>query len=119
MAFFTRKGLTVPDFPSDCVLTEEPEEFNLPSTPSSLATSTPDEITTNKSITEVNTEFDAITKENAAKQQPNDEVTLEEATGIDENANESAVSSKADDSETNEERDRFDYVVDRTYGVEV
>lgn len=80
MAFFTRKGITVPEFPNDCVLTEEPEEFNLPSTPSSLANSTPEE----PIVAEKSTD-DAVT----------------------------TVASESDDSK------RFDYVVDRTYGVEV
>lgn len=49
MAFFTRKGLNVPDLPSDYVLTEEPEEFSIPATPpsSSSANSTPNEATPN------------------------------------------------------------------------
>lgn len=80
MAFFTRKGITVPEFPNDCVLTEEPEEFNLPSTPSSLANSTSEE----PIVAEKSTD-DAVT----------------------------TVASESDDSK------RFDYVVDRTYGVEV
>lgn len=84
MAFFTRKGITVPEFPNDCVLTEEPEEFNLPSTPSSLANSTPEEpIVIEKSS-------DVLLDDPAA-----------------------AVTSESSDKE------RFDYVVDRTYGVEV
>lgn len=79
MAFFTRKGITVPEFPNDCVLTEEPEEFNLPSTPSSLANSTPDEPIGAEKSTDDPT---AVATENGDKK-------------------------------------RFDYVVDRTYGVEV
>lgn len=118
MAFFTRKGLNVPDLPSECVLTEEPEEFNLPSTPSSLATSTPDEITTNKTVNDVNSEFDAITKENA-KQQSNDEANVEKAIDVDVNANVDTVSSKPNESEQEDDSNRFEYVVDRTYGVEV
>lgn len=54
MAFFTRKGLPVPDLPSDLVLTEEPEEpeepeeFSMPATPpSSTKNSTPNESTPN------------------------------------------------------------------------
>lgn len=49
MAFFTRKGLNVPDLSSDYVLTEEPEEFSMPATPpsSSSANSTPNEATPN------------------------------------------------------------------------
>lgn len=76
MAFFTRKGITVPEFPNDCVLTEEPEEFNLPSTPSSLANSTPEDQTVAE-----NNATDAATQR--------------------------------------DDKQRFDYVVDRTYGVEV
>ena len=77
MAFFTRKGLPVPDLPNDLVLTEEPEEFSMPATPPSSSTnSTPNESTPN----------------------PGDEF------------------STGDQTETN---NRFDYVVDRTYGVEV
>lgn len=79
MAFFTRKGITVPEFPNDCVLTEEPEEFNLPSTPSSLANSTPDDQTVAEQLTDNSAE--------AATQ--------------------------------HDDKQRFDYVVDRTYGVEV
>lgn len=72
MAFFTRKGLAVPDLPSDFVLTEEPEEFSLPATPPSSSNSTtPNESTPN----------------------PSEDQT------------------KSDN--------RFDYVVDRNYGVEV
>lgn len=77
MAFFTRKGITVPEFPNESVLTEEPEEFNLPSTPSSLANSTPEEPIVAETSTDV-----AILSENG-------------------------------------DTKRFDYVVDRTYGVEV
>lgn len=84
MAFFTRKGITVPEFPNDCVLTEEPEEFNLPSTPSSLANSTPEE---------------PIVIEKSSDELSDDTVA--------------AVTSEISDKE------RFDYVVDRTYGVEV
>lgn len=77
MAFFTRKGLPVPDLPNDLVLTEEPEEFSMPATPPSSSTnSTPNESTPN----------------------PIDE--------CDENGDQTTDS-------------RFDYVVDRTYGVEV
>lgn len=80
MAFFTRKGITVPEFPNECVLTEEPEEFNLPSTPSSLANSTPEE-------------------------------TIVACTTP-------AADTTATPSENGDTK-RFDYVVDRTYGVEV
>lgn len=159
MAFFTRKGMTVvPDLPSDCVLTEEPEEFNLPSTPSSPSASLPDEKSTNKSMADVNSEYDAITKE-SAQQQPNEEATIEgatvekatveeatveeatieeatveeatveeatvedatveEATRTDMNPSVSDVSSPSNECETNEDQARFEYVVDRTYGVEV
>lgn len=77
MAFFTRKGLPVPDLPTDLVLTEEPEEFSMPATPPSSSTnSTPNESTPN----------------------PSDEF------------------STGDQTETD---NRFEYVVDRTYGVEV
>lgn len=81
MAFFTRKGITVPEFPNDCVLTEEPEEFNLPSTPPSLANSTTEEPIVAVTSTDV-------------------------AVGT-------TVATDSDDAK------RFDYVVDRTYGVEV
>lgn len=50
MAFFTRKGLNVPDLPNDYVLTEEPEEFSMPATPpssTSSANSSPNETTPN------------------------------------------------------------------------
>lgn len=86
MAFFTRKGITVPEFPNDCVLTEEPEEFNLPSTPSSLANSTPD-----------------------------DQSVIEKS--IDDTASAAVVI--ANGSTEDSDQKRFDYVVDRTYGVEV
>lgn len=77
MAFFTRKGLAVPDLPSDFVLTEEPEEFSMPVTPpSSTTNSTPNEATPNPS------------EESASGEQ-----------------------AKGDN--------RFEYVVDRKYGVEV
>lgn len=100
MAFFTRKGLTVPDFPSDNVLTEEPEEFNLPSTPSSLAT--PDDLTQPKS------------SGSGDIQKPISSVS----TGsID---NEVAGPSRVEtDEQQADQQQRFDYVVDRTYGVEV
>lgn len=75
MAFFTRKGLAVPDLPSDFVLTEEPEEFSMPATPpSSTSNSTPNESTPNPS-------------EDCADQ--------------------------------TKSANRFEYVVDRNYGVEV
>lgn len=77
MAFFTRKGMAVPDLPTDLVLTEEPEEFSMPATPpSSSSNSTPNDSTPNPS---------------------------EEFNGNDQ--------TKPDN--------RFDYVVDRNYGVEV
>lgn len=77
MAFFTRKGLAVPDLPSDFVLTEEPEEFLMPATPpSSTSNSTPNESTPNPS---------------------------EDLNGDDQTKT----------------ANRFEYVVDRTYGVEV
>lgn len=56
MAFFTRKGLTVPEFPNDNVLSEEPEDL---------------------------------------------------------------ISAAADATAADDDEARFDYVVDRTYGVEV
>lgn len=75
MAFFTRKGLAVPDLPSDFVLTEEPEEFSMPATPpSSTSNSTPNEATPNPT----------------------------------EDGGDQAKSAN-----------RFDYTVDRNYGVEV
>lgn len=78
MAFFTRKGLAVPDLPSDFVLTEEPEEFSMPATPpSSTSNSTPNESTPN----------------------PGDD-----------------ASTSGDQNKSN---NRFEYVVDRNYGVEV
>ena len=71
MAFFTRKGLTVPDLPSDYVLTEEPEEFSLPATPpsSSSANSTPNEATPNlceetSDVQSTNTRFDYVVDRN-------------------------------------------------------
>lgn len=74
--------LTLPDFPNDNVLTEEPEEFefSMPATPpsSSSATSTPNE--------------------------PTVQNNQQTATG--------------ERSESNADS-RFDYVVDRNYGVEV
>lgn len=75
MAFFTRKGLAVPDLPSDFVLTEEPEEFSMPATPpSSTSNSTPNESTPNPT---------------------------------------------EDGSDQSKSANRFEYTVDRTYGVEV
>lgn len=114
MAFFTRKGLTVPEFPSDCVLPEEPEEFHLPSTPSSLATSTPDEISAAKTINDVNSDFDAITTTHTASIS----VQLEKENTIDVNANETTKSNESDPN-GNKEPPRFEYVVDHIYGVEV
>lgn len=77
MAFFTRKGLAVPDLPCDFVLTEEPEEFSMPATPpSSTSNSTPNESTPNPS---------------------------EDLSGGDQT----------------KPANRFDYVVDPNYGVEV
>lgn len=112
MAFFTRKGLTVPEFPSDCVLTEEPEEFNLPSTPSSLANSTPEESPAELLRSDVNTEFDIITK-----MQPSNGTAEPAAASLDINHSKTAIDSN--ELTSNKERERFDYVVDRTYGVEV
>lgn len=75
MVFFTRKGLNVPDLPSECVLMEEPEEFALPATPpSSSSNSTPNESNPGEELT------------NGDQTKPNN---------------------------------RFDYVIDRNYGVEV
>lgn len=75
MAFFTRKGLAVPDLPSDFVLLEEPEEFYMPATPpSSTSNSTPNDSNPNPS---------------------------------------------EENSEQAKQNNRFDYVVDRNYGVEV
>lgn len=78
MAFFTRKGLAVPDLPSDFVLTEEPEEFSefsMPATPpSSTSNSTPNESTPNPT---------------------------------------------EDSGDQTKSANRFEYVVDRNYGVEV
>lgn len=77
MAFFTRKGLPVPDLPIDLVLIEEPEEFSMPATPPLSSTnSTPNESAMN----------------------PTEDVN------------------SGDKTNTN---NRFDYVVDRNYGVEV
>lgn len=80
MAFFTRKGLNVPDLSSDYVLTEEPEEFSMPATPpsSSSANSTPNEATPNP-----------------------------------------CAGSNSENAKENSQDSRFDYVIDRNYGVEV
>lgn len=122
MAFFTRKGVTVPELPSDGVLVEESEEFHLPPTPSSLAT---DENSTASSGTpETQTAPNSSTSGDC----------LEGACG-------GIGISDADDSSSNNKQlnaldeclppkkqpttkdnspvSRFDYVVDRTYGVEV
>lgn len=128
MAFFTRKGLTVPEFPSDSVLTEEPEEFNLPSTPSSLANSTPDETTAAKCSIDVNSAFDALVKAQPQNHAHNslqeNTIENEENSGMYavENNNINAINdSKKKHTETKADNNnqRFDYVVDRTYGVEV
>lgn len=98
MAFFTRKGLTVPEFPSDNILTEEPEEFNLPSTPSSLAT--PD---------------DLIQLPNSADHQmPQASASSSSIEDVVAGPSQSTSGEQSQDSQ-----ERFDYVVDRTYGVEV
>lgn len=93
MAFFTRKGLTVPEFPRDSILTEEPEEPNLPPTPPSLVVS--DELACGLSPDE--------TKDSLL-------------VSISSNSNSNAGTNETADATAPK---RFDYVVDRNYGVEV
>lgn len=123
MAFFTRKGLTVPEFPNDSILTEEPEEFNLPSTPSSLAT--PDDSTSRKSSTEMRTEskdnvanITSISEEQATSSEPEQP----EQPHPDEEHEEQLEQLEQQPQLKNDQQqepERYEYVVDRTYGVEV
>lgn len=112
MAFFTRKGLTVPEFPNESVLTEEPEEFNLPSTPSSLAT--PDESTSRKTSAEVSTEFESLANLVTSQTQQQQTTPIEPSDIQVEGATGGECISTAE-----QQKQRFEYVVDRTYGVEV
>lgn len=132
MAFFTRKGLTVPEFPSDTVLTEETEEFSLPPIPSTsaasaarcesiasksapkyVAPSTPINNTASQLTTSCSSSSSgaSIILSNAGHQTIEDSEVV--AAGA---AASNTIVNKADD-ET--DQSRFDYIVDRTYGVEV
>lgn len=111
MAFFTRKGLTVPEFPNESALTEEPEEFNLPSTPSSLAT--PDESTSRKTSAEVSTEFESLANLETIQQQQQTTPTEPSDNHVD------GTTGGERSSTAEQQTQRFEYVVDRTYGVEV
>lgn len=113
MAFFTRKGLIVPEFPSDNILTEEPEEFNLPSTPSSLATL--DDLT-QQHMPKGGSSSDSSTTAIDDHQKP--EVTSASAHSSIDNVIPSTSTSTSDVRQT-VQQERYDYVVDRTYGVEV
>lgn len=109
MAFFTRKGLTVPEFPIDGILTEESEEFHLPPTPSSLGTE--DNSHTNSTIVEANeatTVLPVLTTNQASPSSTQNNIT-----------DNFPVATTSATTTVKNDLSRFDYVVDRTYGVEV
>lgn len=83
MAFFTRKGIIVPDLPTESVLTEEPEELCV-------------------SVEEL-----SLVAAPCSAEIPNEACV------------EGAEASPESSAENDDEQKRFDYVVDRTYGVEV
>lgn len=113
MAFFTRKGLTVPDFPSDSVLTEESEDFILPPLPPTILPS----ISAVAHRSECNNKIapkyvappahvDTVGGSSVMPPQSPTPATPDAAT-------------TATNTDNDDDRSRFEYVVDRTYGVEV
>lgn len=110
MAFFTRKGLTVPEFPTDGILTEESEEFHLPPTPSSLGTE--DNFLANSVTLDANRTPIVL---------PVATTQLSLSSGSQHNINDYSMPTTSTTSATTVTTDfsNFDYVVDRTYGVEV
>lgn len=101
MAFFTRTAfLTVPELTRDSILTEEPEELNLPATPPSPSISI-DEVACAHSPDETKDSLVSISSTNNT-----DPIESTEST------------EQSEQSEQTEPK-RFEYVVDRNYGVEV
>lgn len=114
MAFFTRKGLAVPEFPSDYILTEEPEEYSLSQISSNTqSTQSPKTLKTTQATTEIVTEMNPLPSNT---NNLINELILER----DENSCETITTTTTTTTKDQHSEDsRFDYVVDRTKGVEV
>lgn len=125
MAFFTRKGLTVPDFPSETVLAEEPEDFVLPPPPPMMLPPSTSPIAAHRNesnkiapkyvappahVDSVSAAFNCSS--NVKPPQNSTSVTPVFLT----TSVSTTTAAKTDD---DDDQSHFEYVVDRTYGVEV
>lgn len=127
MAFFTRKGLTVPEFPNDGILTEESEEFHLPPTPSSLATE--ENSTTNLQSNDAHStstllmvpvsKMLAYQEASSSSSISGSQCTITDETDEHDLNSAATTTTTTTAASSTDELSRYDYVVDRTYGVEV
>lgn len=117
MAFFTRKGLTVPDFPSDAVLTEEVEDIVLPPLPPTILPPISAAVHRSECNNKIAPKYvappahvDIVSGSSVMPPPSPTPVTPSLVT-------DAAIT--ATNTDIDDDRSRFEYVVDRTYGVEV
>ncbi|KAJ6637075.1 Protein kibra, partial [Pseudolycoriella hygida] len=103
MAFFTRKGFTVPELPQEGILTEEPEEQNCSQTAETKQNQQVNRISSLQQHSGDGSDVDDF-ESNC--------ISSTHSTGA---ASEKAIVAQNDAKEVA----KFDYVIDRTYGVEV
>ncbi|XP_065372074.1 protein kibra [Calliphora vicina] len=144
ISFFTRKGLSVPELPTDFMLSEadpiEEEEEDLEEddddaaeTAIAINTALVASSIRNKNLNENHSGGSASSRRQQATQNATNKtkiatsttttttITTEETEIVKtlENTKEQQVNNDDDDDDDDDQKERFDYVIDRTYGVEV
>ena len=109
MAFFTRKGLTVPEYPKNTPLEETPEELCLPSQTAAITLA--DSLNARMNQLLEQEQVDTTKTVNSNDETTKQEVEAEEAEG--------AEQSSVEQQPSKNENSKYAYVIDRTYGVEV
>lgn len=111
MAFFTRKGFTVPELPHEGILTEEPEEPYCSQSSASSQCHQLNRIPSSQHSGDGSDVDDFESPPNCLVASTT--TTTTHSTGVATETTKIVAQSDAND------REKFDYVIDRTYGVEV
>lgn len=103
MAFFTRKGFTVPELPHEGILTEEPEEPYC---------SQSSKLSQNRQLNRISSSHHSVDGSDVDDFESTSCVSSTHSAGVSSETTKVAQSDAKD-------MEKFDYVIDRTYGVEV
>lgn len=118
MAFFTRKGFTVPELPHEGTLTEEPEEPYCSQSSTSSQNHQLSRIVSSQQIGDGSDTPTAVADDESNTSATLATVAVTATKTTHSTGGVSLATTKVAQNDA-KEREKFDYVVDRTYGVEV